>query len=51
MSKTIKGYISVPILGIHEHLQELRRGVGLQKSKKGKGSYNRKVNKGGYDNE
>lgn len=41
-SFTLKGgYISVEIVNIHEHLQEVKRGCGIEKSKK---TYNRKKN-------
>lgn len=40
---TLKGgYIPSKIENIHEHLQEINRGKGIQKNKKGKGSYSRK---------
>lgn len=36
------GHIKLPIDNIHQHLQEINRGVGIEKPKKGKGSYKRK---------
>lgn len=35
------GYKATKIDNIHEHLQEINRGKGVQKPKKGKGSYKR----------
>ena len=36
------GYIPTVQENIHQHLQEINRGVGSPKPKKGKGSYRRK---------
>lgn len=43
--KTIKikgGYVSVKLGNIHEHLQAINQGKGVERAKKGKGSYYRK---------
>lgn len=42
MKMTYKPTTKCKIENIHEHIQEINRGVGSVKSKKGKGSYSRK---------